>query len=100
MIQSILQDQTPQFRSYLGRYLKHKRQDRKLTMREVADRIGASEASYRSLESGRANISFETLKALFSIFDLDLNDLFELNTISKIACANDIAKELSENYPR
>lgn len=100
MIRTILKDQTPQFRAYLGRYLKQKRQGLELSLKDVATEIGKTEASYRSLESGRANTTYETLSRLFVVLNLDLQDLYEISTISKVACANAIAKELSQDYPQ
>lgn len=100
MIHTILKDQNSHFRSYLGRYLKQKRQSLALTGKMVASKSGLSESSYRDLEYGRAKVSFEHLEALFPVLHLDLDELFEITKISKVASANEIAKELSENYPR
>lgn len=99
MIHTILRDQNPYFRTYLGRYLKQKRLGADLASKVVASRLGITEASYRGMESGRSKVTSEIVEALFPILHLDMQELYEISTISKIACANDIAKELSENYP-
>ncbi|KYG66218.1 hypothetical protein AZI86_03920 [Bdellovibrio bacteriovorus] len=99
MIHSILKDQNPYFRAYFGRYLKQKRQSLNLTGKAIALKCKIPESSYRRLEQGRAKIKIESLEVLFPILRLDLVEIFEISQIAKVACANEIAKELSENYP-
>lgn len=99
MIRTILQDQTPQLRRYLGRFLKQKRQGMELSLKDIAAKVGKTEAAYRSIESGHAKTAFETLNTLVMILDIDLQELYEISLIAKVSHANAIARELHEDYP-
>ena len=99
MTYSFLENQDSHFRSYLGRYIKQKRQGLAKTSREVAAVVGCTETTYRRLESGRSKFGLAVFESLYSLLGLDFAEIIEISRIAKVAQANEIAKELAENYP-
>lgn len=59
------------------KYLKESRKDYNLTQIEMAEALGVSIATYRKVELGTNQPSFQTLSKLRNVFGLDLNKLVE-----------------------
>ena len=58
-------------------WLKEKREDKKLTMREVADKAGIAECYYSQIESGKRNVPVNTAKAIGAALGFDWQKFYE-----------------------
>ena len=99
MIYAIVQDQNFHLRFYLSRYLKQKRMGLDISQLTAAEAVGLTLGQYRSVESGKAKLTIQTLERLYDLLRLDMAELWEVVRISKVAYANAVTKELSRNYP-
>jgi transcriptional regulator with XRE-family HTH domain len=61
--------------SQIGAHLRVRRQELRLSLRELADRLGVSASLISQIERGRANPSVSTLYALVAELDVSLDDL-------------------------
>ena len=48
------------------------------TQEEVAEKLGMSTTGYAKIERGQTNVSVEKLKQIAQVFNLKVEDLFEL----------------------
>ena len=55
--------------------LRQERKTRKWTQAETAAKLGISERAYRHLEAGTRNPSYETVKKLRALFEIDDEEL-------------------------
>jgi transcriptional regulator with XRE-family HTH domain len=62
----------------LGRVIRHERQDRQLTIKELGDKAGLSEIYVGEIERGQKYPSSKVLESIAGALDLDLADLLEL----------------------
>jgi transcriptional regulator with XRE-family HTH domain len=61
--------------SQIGAHLRTRRQQLRLSLRELAERLGVSASLISQIERGRANPSVSTLYALVAELDVSLDDL-------------------------
>lgn len=54
--------------------LKHYRESKNLTMKQVAEKLGVTESCYCLYENGKRKASFDTLVKLAKIFGCTVND--------------------------
>jgi transcriptional regulator with XRE-family HTH domain len=99
MTYQFLENQNSYFRVYLGKYLRHKRQNARLSQDDIAQQLGLTKAGYQRIENGRAKVSEELFEKLSPKLEVNMSEIVELINIAKIAYANGVAKELSGNYP-
>src|SRR5260370_8394898 len=62
----------------IGRVIRHERQDRQLTIKELGDKAGLSEIYVGEIERGQKYPSSKVLESIAQALDLDIADLLEL----------------------
>lgn len=65
--------------AHLGMRIRHFRSKKKITLRELAERIGVTPSLLSQVETGKAAPSLGTLKALADEFGTPIGMLFEVN---------------------
>lgn len=61
----------------MRQWLKNRRVEKNLTMKEVAERAGTSECFYSQIESGSRNPSVKVAKQLGEVLDVGWDKFFE-----------------------
>src|SRR5260370_7313355 len=61
----------------IGRVIRHERQDRQLTIKELGDKAGLSEIYVGEIERGQKYPSAKVLESLAGALELDVADLLE-----------------------
>ena len=60
----------------LGQRLKELRAEKKLTQKEVAEKLGMLQPAYARYESGKTELDYEKLVFLCNLFEITPNDLY------------------------
>lgn len=60
-----------------GKQLKDYRYDKRMTQREVAEKLNVATATYANWEQGRTQPSLDDLHKLIFVLDIDTRELFE-----------------------
>lgn len=77
-------NQRPLFSKVLGTKLKELRQEKCLSQRQVADDLYLPVSTYANWEQGRTEPSYMDLINLIGYFQIDANEFFELNEITRL----------------
>lgn len=64
------------------------REDKKLTQKQVAQKLEMSETGYAKMERGEVQIRIERLQQLAQIFEVDLSDLIPLENSGAVVFNN------------
>lgn len=83
----------------IGQKINKLRTDRKLSMRELGDKIGVSHAHISKLESGINSPSVDLLEKLADFFNIDISYFFTKDVDDMIMYEKNLSIEyLKENY--
>ncbi|NJP37155.1 helix-turn-helix domain-containing protein [Alkalicoccus luteus] len=67
--------------AYIGSRIKKHRKERKMTQKELGDRVGVGHTTISSYEVGRIVPDQDTLFMLAGVFDISVDDLFPEKTV-------------------
>ena len=84
-----------------GEYIKKKRQEKGITLRGLADRLGIAPSYMSDIEKGKRNApNQETLNKMIDVLELtndESNELLDLAATSKDTIAQDLTEYVSTN---
>lgn len=84
-----------------GEFIKEKRQNKGITLRTFADKVGIAPAYMSDIEKSKRNApTQEILEKMIIVLELsddEANELFDLAASSKNAIAQDLKKYVSDN---
>ncbi|GAC1650839.1 MAG: hypothetical protein NVS4B12_21050 [Ktedonobacteraceae bacterium] len=72
------EEKTIDLQEIIGRVVRHERQERRLTIKELGDRAGLSEIYVGEIERGQKYPSSKVLEALAKALELDMAEFLEL----------------------
>ncbi|MBQ4852769.1 helix-turn-helix domain-containing protein [Pseudoalteromonas sp. MMG012] len=78
MIKSTRRKKTNNFKLYVQRSIRQMRLEKKLTQKQLAEKLGVDQASVSNYESGKTEMTCTQLFELFLIFGKDLSNVFDL----------------------
>lgn len=61
----------------LGKKVNHFRKQKKISQKDLANRIGASQSNISNLENGKNKFNIEKLSEIANVLDVTLDDLLE-----------------------
>ena len=67
-----------EFNAAFGSFLKEARMEQKLYQRDVAQKIGVTQAYYAYIENGDRNVDLQVALELCKFLGLDLNDFIKM----------------------
>ena len=67
-----------EFNAAFGSFLKEARMEKKLYQRDVAQKIGVTQAYYAYIENGDRNVDLQVALELCKFLGLDLNDFIKM----------------------
>ena len=67
------------FKDIFSEHLKELRQDKKLSQKAVADKLGCAVSTYANWEQGRTEPSIYDIYNLLWVFEIEANELFPLD---------------------
>lgn len=70
---------------YFGEHLKHLRQEKELSQKEVAKKTGVAVSTYANWEQGRRTPSIDDIFKILFALETEPNDLFDLQAYAEIA---------------
>ncbi|WP_010364641.1 helix-turn-helix domain-containing protein [Pseudoalteromonas citrea] len=82
MIKSTRRKKTNNFKLYVQRSIRQMRLEKKLTQKQLAEKLGVDQASVSNYESGKTEMTCTQLFELFLIFGKDLSNVFDLKDSS------------------
>ena len=98
-IDILFTDQDRHVRFLLGLYIKRKRNERGMSISELASRVYVTQESLKRIESGKKNLSPGDLAKFQDQLNFEYGDLIEIHKIAKVAYVNDISKVMVPDYP-
>ena len=70
---------------YFGEHLKHLRQEKELSQKEVAKIIGVAVSTYANWEQGRTEPCINDIFKILQALEIEPNELFDIQTYAEIA---------------
>lgn len=70
---------------YFGENLKHLRQEKKLSQKEVANKIGVAVSTYANWEQARTEPPIDDIFKILFALEIEPNELFDLQAYAEIA---------------
>lgn len=99
-VDSLLGNQNSHFRFYISMYIKQRRKSLKLTQEQVSLNSMIPLSRYRKIENGKAKLTTENFEKLYSVLEFSNSDLYEISAIANIAYTNELAKNLTPEFPQ
>lgn len=70
---------------YFGEHLKHLRQEKELSQKEVAKIIGVAVSTYANWEQGRTEPCINDIFKILQALEIEPNELFDIQAYAEIA---------------